>query len=413
MMRFQKSSLQSHVSFGLLAFLFFSLLIPWDDVSRFFFFAVSAPLSLVYIYKQGVPKEFESLQVKVIIAIVCYLSLRSFFSDSPFGESFRRFRWGVEILLFLLCFVLAFREWMSKARFYGALFAVMAGLAAISVIGKLLIAGEMPDRIFGFGFLDHPIRGSSTLLIIWSFGAVMLLTSYRLPPRPIHYGILLVSGLFVLAFVFLSKSRGPMLSGVLVFLFYLSFILVQSRINKKRAVVACSFLISLVVTLLLLGLDEWIYEVVTERGDSYRLGIWAAVVASLPEYWLFGVGEVVQFVDTAPGSELRQKYGISFEHTHNLFLQTWLHGGILAFCLLLFLLGLLAQKICFSQVQGVRERLVVITLLGLTVLLNLTDTVRLLSSPTPDWVIFWMPVFFCSMYVWPHTEVTQQGARPQ
>lgn len=390
--------LEELVSAAILLFFACSILLPWAEIGRFFFFGLSLPLAFYYVYKRKLPREFLSFPMLAMMVLVGYLVVNSFLlSDVSGHQDFRRLRWGVEIVLFLLAFTIACHYWIANPRTMGRSFALISGLAALIPVSVYIVNGDFSERITGAGFLGHPIRGASTLLVLWAFGAIgFLLAKSRM--GLLDWALLVVSGALVFLFVVLSQSRGPIGAAVLLFGLLLISVSLKSANRKSLFLWGSGLLVGLAASLWFSGAYESILEKVSDRGLSYRLEIWTAVIQHASSFWTFGVGQATDFIDTLPGKDLATDVGLTFDHTHNIFLQALLVGGVPALMLIVVIIGSLVLRLALMKHESLEVRVGILALLLLVVSINVTDTIRFLSSPKPDWVLFWAPMAFCAIY---------------
>ncbi|MBW0148527.1 O-antigen ligase family protein [Marinobacter arenosus] len=390
--------LEGLVATAILLFFACSILFPWAEIARFFFFGLSLPLAFYYVYKRKLPSEFLSFPILAMMILVGYLVVNSFLlSDVSGYQDFRRLRWGLEIVLFLLAITIACRYWIANPCTMGRSFALTSGLAALLPVAAYVVAGDFSQRITGAGFLDHPIRGASTLLVMWAFGAIgFLLAKNRVGLR--DWTLLVISGALVFLFVVLSQSRGPIGAAVLLFGLLLFSISIKTANRKSLFLWGSGLLVGLAASLWFSGAYESIVEKASDRGLSYRLEIWTAVIQHASSFWTFGVGQATSFSDTLPGKDLATSVGVTFDHTHNIFLQALLVGGVPALMLVGVIIGSLTLKLALMTQEPLEVRVGMLALVLLVVSINVTDTIRFLSSPRPDWVLFWAPLAFCAVY---------------
>ena len=380
---------------SLLLFLFLALLVPWKDVYRFFFFAGVMP-GVIWAFSRGDrPAGLYEPAVKILMILILYLSLNSFLvSDASFKDSFDRLRWGIEILFLLTGILFASELWMKRPRFYGFLFLGAVLVSGISVLLPYLLAGRFDTRLEGFGFLGHPIQAASILLVLWAIGVALM--SFAPTLRFIDRAILLLSGLVVVGVAVYSQSRGPMIASVITVLsMTVSWFAVTNKPwNLILLVLLTAFGFLGVFWALLPGqYTGWFLEMMTNRGLSYRPEIWSSVLQHASSHWLFGVGAATDFVDTGAGAALKSELGLVFVHTHNIFIELFLVGGVVALGLLLGAMYLMLMRVSQSTCS-VGSKLVGASILLVLVMVNFTDTARPLSSPSPDWVLLWLPLGF-------------------
>jgi O-antigen ligase len=387
---------------SLLLFLFLALLVPWKDLYRFFFFAGLVPGVIWAFYRGERPASFREPSVNTLVILVVYLSLSSFLiSEASLKASFDRFRWGFEILFLIFGTLFASELWMRRPRFYGTLFLCSVFVSGLVALVPYWLAGRFNTRLEGFGFLGHPIQAASTLLMLWAIGVALMSLAPKI--RFFERTLLILSGMVMVSIAIFSQSRGPVIaSAITVLSLSVSWF---SKNNRPRNLI---FWVPLTIlgfigalwVLLPEQYTDWFLKMMTDRGLSYRPEIWASVLKNTGSDWILGAGAATDFVDTAAGAALRSELGQVFLHTHNIFLELWIKGGIVSLVLLLgtiyFILKCLAYSSC-----SVRSKLVAISILLTFLMVNFTDTARLLSSPAADWVLLWLPlVFLASFSFW-------------
>ncbi|MDX1634986.1 MAG: O-antigen ligase family protein [Marinobacter sp.] len=393
------------INVSLLAFLFLALLVPWKDLYRVFFFLGVMPGVLWSLKRYGLPAQFRSAAPCLLALLIIYLACNSFFvSAVGFSESLDQFRWGIEVLFLMGGVLIAGNVWIAQPRRYGLLFLSAVAFAGLSVLIPYLWEGKFSTRLAGYGFLSHPIQGASTLLVLWTMGVSLL--GLANAGRWLDRILVLASAAIVIAVAVFSQSRGPVIAGILMLLLAVAargISVPRLRLWSLLAVAGGLALVAGIGWWASETPDSWLYQVMTQRGFSYRPEIWSAILANCQGFWLWGEGTSTDFANTAPGSVLKETMGYAFDHSHNLFLQTFLAGGMFALTLLLLAIGIMVFRL--FRLYGVSRSPVALTGLGVmlvTVMVNFTDTARLLSSPTPDWVLLWLPLFFVSLLTGRH-----------
>lgn len=380
---------------SLLLFLFLALLVPWKDLYRLFFFVGVMPGVIWAFYRGDRPATLREPAVITLVILVSYLSLSSFLvSDASLEATFDRFRWGCEILFLIFGTLFAFELWIKRPRFYGTLFLCAVFVSGLVTLVSYWLHGNFDARLEGFGFLGHPIQAASTLLMLWTIGIALM--SLAPKTRLFEHALLVLSGMVMVSIAVFSQSRGPVIASVITVLaLSVSWF---SKNNTPRNLIFWVPLTSLGFTglfwvLLPAQYTEWFLNMMTDRGFSYRPEIWASVVQNASSDWIFGVGPATDFVDTAAGAALKSELGLVFLHTHNIFMELWIKGGIVSLLLLLGTIYFIARRLVYSKCS-VRSKLIGVSILLVFAMVNFTDTARLLSSPTADWVLLWLPLAF-------------------
>lgn len=390
------------INVSLLLFLCLALLVPWKDVYRFFFFAGVMP-GVIWAFSRGDrPASLREPAVKALVILILYLSVNSFLvSEAGLEDSFDRFRWGGEVLFLMMGILFASELWMERPRFYGFLFLCAVFVSGMLVLLPYLLNGHFNSRLEGLGFLGHPIQAASTLLVLWAIGVALM--SFASTTRSVDRSLLLLSGVIMVSVAVFSQSRGPVIaSAITVLLLTVSWFATNPKSRNLIFLVPLTALgvLGVLWALLPYQYTGWFLDMMTDRGLSHRPEIWLSVLQYASSHWAVGVGAATEFVDTAAGAALKSELGLVIEHTHNIFLEIFLIGGVVALSLLLGTIYFILRRLAESR-SSVGSKLMGASILLVLVMVNFTDTARPLSSPAPDWVLLWLPlVFLASGVFW-------------
>lgn len=379
----------SYLLYSTLLFAFFSITQPYDDLYRAFYFVGILPAALLLIYRQngGAKLRYDyAFWLMSLLLISIYIS--AYWSDPPLsGKALWRYtRWFFITFIFATAMHLYGKHRLNKSSVHCFALQLTTMVAAIVAMVVYFLESRFPQRLVGPGLLDHPILGASVLVMLWG------LSLFGLKFKKIkNIVIALVSLISVTFFVFLTQSRGPIIA---TFVLWLGILYLASGLKVK-----C--LISLIVGLSLAGavsyfeLYEFIYRLI-DRGDSYRLDIWASLLANISEFFWLGIGAATKLSSTPLGNMANDAVGILVAHPHNLLLSVWVYSGIIPLCFLVALL-------CFIFVRALKlkgnERIVTLTVLLTVLALSSTDTHKLITSPQEIWMIFWLPIGILSGYL--------------
>lgn len=362
-----------------LAFLFFGLTLELDDIFRAFFFAGMLPATLYLVFKKkALENSFKSPSFLSASGLITILYLSVYWSETkdPSEEIIRHTRWFLETLIFFTSMHLYAKSGLHRKQVHG--YTIQAGLVAAVIIAIFfyLRDSEYPQRITGLGLLDEVIASSSILVTLW----VVSLTSLR-PDR--KKDILLASATLLLVTVYtvLNQSRAPL--GVALFAWG-AFILLYCH-GVRRFIIPALFL---GVAVAYLG-DLQIFDSMIERGTSYRLDIWRATLSNIDVFFWKGVGAASSVADTPIGAAIEEATGVRYDHPHNLFLSTWVDGGILAFISIVSLVAALFFK---ALARPAQERNLALWMLATMVGLCFTDPDTLVTSPQEIYLVFWTPI---------------------
>lgn len=285
----------------------------------------------------------------------------------------------VYILVFLLAFPILAQLGQAQVR---RLLQLGSGLLAVAALLSIILFYGMQGqpllaRLAGIGEISHPILGAYVI------GAAVLLLLYNVPAlRAVQLGW--VAALACLgAFVVLSQSRGAVLALVVtVVIAPLWFRDRHSRLFSLLAVVATG-----------LAFYE-MYDVIAQRGSSFRPEIFGAVIHMISDHPWTGLGMGSAYVV--------QTAGLQFDHSHNMFthvaLEAGLPGMVLWTAVWLFTLGeiIRARGTLFGKI-----------LLGFWVYSTLAmqfDAASLTGTPRAEWFISWLPVGLAMMLPWGRAE---------
>lgn len=283
------------------------------------------------------------------------------------------------ILVFLLAFPLLAQLGLARIRQLLLAGSVLLAIAAlISVIHFYGVLG-MPllARLKGIGEISHPILGAYVI------GAAVLFLLYE-PPRQRGLQLLWLAALACLGvFAMLSQSRGAILALVLtVIMAPLWFRDRHSRVFAMLAAIATGLAFYLV------------YDVIAQRGSSYRPEIFHAVVDMIAAHPWTGLGLGAAYDVSAVGKH--------FDHTHNMFTHIAVEMGLPG-----MLLWVMVWLYTLGEIIRARGTLFGKILLGFWVYSTLAmqfDAASLTGTPRAEWFISWLPVGLAMLLPWGSAE---------
>lgn len=364
-------------------FLGMSVLQPSDDLFRSVYFAAILPLTLYLYWHKS--EHMQHLRHSLVPGAVLLLFLIISLSWSSHGsESVGRYiRWFLETVIFFAAVAWWGYQVCSKELAFGRYLHLIALASALGSVGFYIYAGHYPARLEGMGLLGHPILGSSVLISLWALG---LLDSKMYASRWLW--LFVGSGIAVGAFVFLSQSRGPLLAFCGFLLCLMVLLLLQSRLSRYWSAALLAVLVAGGVA----ASETSLFESMIARGDSYRFEIWSTIIEHWRSFWLTGVGIATPFPSSEAGQAVRDATGQMIVHPHNIFISMWFFAGIPGLLLFVgFIVHLLTRL--WRGAEG-PARGVAISIVLVIMALCFTDTYRLISSPRPIWIIFWLPLGF-------------------
>lgn len=378
----------------LLVFVFLGFLLPWPALFRAFLFFGAFPLAIVILVNFKRNSCFFDRSIIFCFLLVFYVVASDFFlANSSLAERFQVLRWGVSTSLFFLVVVVSSFVFLENPRFYATLIFLIVGFSALFSTGYYFWSEQFPQRLSGFGLLGHPILGPSALLGFWGAGYILFFKVAQYDW--VSAAAFCSSFIALFVYVFLTQSRGPLLSLIFIAICVLVFNIFMYRqlSSRKKYFLGLILLASFAVIASLWG--STLISNMIDRGGSYRLEIWRAVLDHPPSSWLFGVGASAEFSNLDAGLALKNQLGIKIEHPHNLFLSAYFYSGVVAILFLLLIFFMVARRIVFLVVKGEAKSSVVISLyLLMVVLLNATDGHRIVAPPSSDWMFSWFPLAF-------------------
>lgn len=188
-------------------FLGLSVLQPSDDLFRFVYFAAILPLTL-YLYWHNREHE-QRLLLSLVpgVALLLFLFVTVTWSSHEDESTGRYFRWFLETAIFFAAVVRCGYEIRRENLAFGRYLHLIVLAAALGSLSIYIFQGHYPGRLEGTGLLGHSILGSSVLISCWALGTLdPKMYTNRWP------WLLVGSGIAVVAFVYLSQSRGPILA---------------------------------------------------------------------------------------------------------------------------------------------------------------------------------------------------------
>ncbi|WP_408101982.1 O-antigen ligase family protein [Stutzerimonas sp. VN223-3] len=291
--------------------------------------------------------------------------------------------WGgeerrVKVLFYVM---LAANAWVALASLNAKLFwrvlalgaLVGGGLAWAALFGLYILdARPWQFRAVATGHMDHTILASH---VMGALGILGLLLRNELPHALRRWAWLLAS-LGYLAFLLMSRSKGPMLALACAMVFAVIC-------RPSRRALFCLF-IAMAVSVLLTTL---LPEVMLRGGYSYRPELLSTGYSQLLLGPWIGIGVGSEYLLSIEG--LR----VSFEHAHNLYLHLAIQLGIIG--LLLWLALQLCVLYKALQWRHTDRGLALCTLCAFSGVALFTDGVGPWVKPREEWFTVWLPVFLC------------------
>ncbi|QHG67332.1 O-antigen ligase family protein [Pseudomonas putida] len=283
------------------------------------------------------------------------------------------------IFVFLLAFPVLAQAGSARVRHLLQLGAAALAFAALLSIVHFYGQQAMPltGRLAGIGGISHPILGAYVV----AAGALLLL--YQMPRHRLAQLGWLLALACLGAFVVLSQSRGAVLS--LLFTLLLAPLWCRDRLSQVIAIMA----------MVTFGLAIYfMYDLLAERGASYRPQIFETVLHMITAHPWGGLGLGSSYTVSAAGLE--------FDHSHNMFthvaLELGLPGMVLWAAVWLFALG---------EITRARHTPMGKILFGLWVFSTMAmqfDAASLTATPRAEWFVSWLPVALVMLLPWVRAE---------
>lgn len=255
-------------------------------------------------------------------------------------------------------------EWQLRTA------ALIAGPFALwSVIHADILFGHLGGRrVVAVGLWDTIIMAAHAVGALAVLGCLLSLRT----KGGWRWAIYALVGAGLALFLFLGQSRGVWLA-----LLATLVVCVLGRPSRWGLIALGGGILGSLVIVVLMP------EFVTQRGFSYRPELWQKGLAIFAEHWVFGLG----FNDYGI---LIESMGRTFDHPHNIYIDTGIRWGVIGLGLFLALWVSIAWRAWRN-----RESSLGFALLGLWTFSSvalLTDGIGLWFKPNADWLITWLPV---------------------
>lgn len=291
--------------------------------------------------------------------------------------------WGGEERRFkvLLYVLLAANAWVALAALDPLLLwrsvansALLGGLAAwVSLVDMYVFEGNpWQVRAVGTGHLDHTILASH---VMGALGVLLVFVRSDLAPT-LRRWAWLPACIGYLAFLLMSRSKGPLLAAVCAFAF-------AALCRPSRLLIA-----GLAMALALIGAAAVLMpDVVLRGGLSYRPQLLASAYEYLQLAPWIGQGLGAEYLLPVAGLP------IEFEHAHNLYLHLAIQLGVIGLVLWLALQAVvLAQAI---RRRSTPRGLALCSLMAFAGVSLFTDGMGPWVKPREEWFTVWLPLFLC------------------
>lgn len=274
------------------------------------FFRITAYMAFYVITVQLMTKK-EYLR-KTVIAVIVFASLLSFFSLIQYFLSNNKIYWLREVP----ALARPFGPYVNRNHYVGLMGMLFPVILSMFLYYKPTVRyGSLREKIVGV--FDHD---KTNLHLILGFLTVLISTS-----------------------IFLSLSRGGIISLFISMIFFMFMILSKDSSRKKGIIVI------LVCILVLLSVGWFGWEPILERfwsmknvrGDitDMRIDVWKNCLNIIKDFPLTGTG-IGSFLDSYPGYRtVLLDHIYTYDHAHNDYIELLTDGGIIAFLLAVWFIG--------------------------------------------------------------------------
>jgi O-antigen ligase len=321
----------------------------------------------------------------LVVALLGWLTLSSLWSEPFDGRGVLSV--AVRALL-TFCFVVALAECMRDQRLRLWLGRALVGAGGGAVLAALWIHLQAPPpdgRLNGLGQLDTQVVAA----LVWGVVLIFALERALVDPQGAWRALGVVSALVAAYAVYLTGSRNAWVSvsiGAGVFL-------LAHRVRDTRQFIAAAGALAVILGTLVAGLiaNGASREHVLPRGDSFRPGIWAAIVERIANdgSW-FGLG-----INTSNNVIVDD---LEFLHPHNLYLSVWYQGGIVAFALLVVLLAMTVRQL--ARDYRLPEAKLALAVLGVALPAYVLDGQHVIDKIGMTWIVLWLPIAIALGAAW-------------
>ena len=340
--------------------------------SKLFYWAVALPaLSLVIVQPGMLRYPFGSRVFVAYLPFAFYMALTLLWSASDNGAADLVKRPLYVLLLFIAVFEFGRRRFdrLIATIKWSAVFSV---LAAIYTVARFFFSGG-DGRLSGYGALFNPLLASHVFgffLALW-FGIYF---SERKLFEPLSLFAIAIGVVLLLA----TGSRTPLLAMVVT----IGWLAALSA-NRKSVLAVCATVI--------VGGGIWLFapEVITQRGGSYRIEIWANAWWQIGEKFWFGHGY------DAPLRIVLENFANAFSDPHNISLSVFYAGGVVGFVLWagVYIVALTESWRWRSDKWVMACSATV--MYGLVA--GMTEGGSFLSRPKEHWFLIWIPLALLSV----------------
>lgn len=371
------------VAIGMYCYLASFFLLSGSQQKTLFYLVAALPAILLLADLKHVFREHKTALI-LTMGYLAYFSISSLWSIE--GELLNSLRLAFVIACLMLSSYTTthLNTDSSKAiRHFILAIGMLSSIFYLSIIGFKIATIEGFSVLSQYRFTLHDLSGFGDGNPINSaiyFGLPILAAFWSYPKSPTKTKALLLALSITCLFVmFLTKSRGPIIS-VIFTIFLISGL---RREKDDLFLLGSAFLIvgasALIFDLLPILMDR-------ASAPNYRVEIWTKSISLINEHLFFGQGAG----ESANISFVSEGGPTTVGHSHSSFLEAFRVGGLVGGILFFSLLALsLERSFTISSDRGFFAFWLIYGLLCLS-----TNGRSVFIRPSIEWFCFWMPLFF-------------------
>lgn len=336
--------------------------------NNLFYLAVLLPFLLI-VEKSFLFRIAASRIVVLTIFYTFYLVVRTFFyTPGSLADAFDYLRYLFSFGCFFIICVALFEQSDFRLKLnYVALWALFWGCCGIVYFYHDHGFGE---RLQLFASTDHLIIAACL------YAAISIFALF--PPRNSSKMLITTVGVLLFVCVALSGSRGPLLATVMALLAG------HLRAGRKWVLIFPLILVAGVWISHYSGL--FAIDRIVEMSSGYRLDIWGHILEEIwqSRQWLFGNSLLAEEIVTI-GTK-------NFDHAHSGYLGTFFYGGLIGLLLLIATVVIAGRHVWVTGKNGNHSLKTALWVFALLIIA--TDSHKLLDTPGPLWLYFWIPMAY-------------------
>jgi O-antigen ligase len=350
-------------------FAFYGILLP-----AFLFFVIYNNNKIIRIIQEPIIK-FYLVLFGYIIFHALFLTQGHYGLSKTIGNTIVT---AVFLLSTVTFFVYADKNFIHKFFF---IFIILVGICAIISLGLYYFYPQTDPRLSPIGRASNQILGA----LVYGIAGIVSLYIYNISigikQKTICITIITIIG----AMILLTLSRTPIFA--YIFSMGLGVALYSKSLTAlfyKVAIFLCALVLLITIIHPLQDILYNYFKPLILRGDSYRFQLWQEAIKGIIEHPLLGNGMQARLTPLVSSPDAY--------NAHNIYLATFFHIGILGGVFFLYLIGkslLMATKMALP---GEPKIIMVFLLLIFGLISGITDHSQLVKSPSPLWLILWLPI---------------------